>query len=443
MSEIVSSYLISRGYKRGLQYYNEHIRKKQKFSTVEKVAAVGSGAVIGYIHMNVPGAMVGAKFGYDVTADLPEIKMTSKASGFYRGKVPYGKKPKDTLETIALKSGYHATRETYGKVSDSNSAYILHSTFNADQFVTAYLGAAVRKVLMRAGVPILSANESIPIGGQANHVGYRFEIVKVNAVNLTPTLAFYETVAGDSFESIVANWATGKTVVKDWIINTVLAEPWSLCVYAIDGAVYRLLGRLQLQNEIITYFASSNIKFQNRTKGDLAPAMDDEADRVDNQPLKGAVYKFAHGEPRLRHNSAIHNNFNTSALGGVKLLRSAEMGLNYNNLPEAKMFANCTAKGNFVINPGEIKRSYIHYKITGSAANVMKKLRIIGEGGAGNTGTIGRSELVGFEEMLRTAGVNPVVVQYEVQHKTGVFLKTKGIPPIQSSVSVPVPYNLE
>lgn len=443
MTDIVSNFVINRGYKRGIQYYNEHIRKKPKFSTIEKVGAIAAGAELGFINMNVPGALIGAKLGYDLTADLPEKKMTSKASGFYRGKVPYAKSVKPSLERAALMNGFHVTKETFGRVSDPASAFILHSTFVSDQFVYAYLGAIVRKVLAKAGVPVMHGNDSLPIASSTSQVGYRFELVKLNAVNLTPSTQTYDTVAGDTLESVVANWATGRTLIKEWIANTVLAEPWSICVYSVDGTLYRLLGRVLLQNETITYFASSNIKFQNRTKGDVALAGENEADRLDNQPLKGIVYKFGSGEPRVRHNGQAHSNFNTSAVGGVKLVRSTEMGQNYQNMPDPKMFANCKGITNFVINPGEIKRSYVQYKITGSAANVMKKLRIIGEGGGGNTWCQGRCELLGFEEMLRTAGTNPVTIQYEVVHKTGVILKTKGNAPIQSVTSLPVNLNLE
>jgi hypothetical protein len=174
---------------------------------------------------------------------------------------------------------------------------------------------------------------------------------------------------------------------------------------------------------MINTHVTSTLKVQNRTAGDNASVGDKSVDRVDNQPLKGMLFDFNHGNPRLKFMRGAVNPLSTVRLTGISLIRSAEIGGDYQNIPAPGIWSNCSKSSYQIMQPGQIKKTSISYVYKGKFVNFLKKFRCDHVDATFAGSSYGRSQLLCLEEKLRTVGTNPVTIQYERELKVGTFTK--------------------
>jgi len=380
-----------------------------------QVAIIGSNALMDYVEAE----------------EVSSTKM-SRSSGFYKGSIKRAKHAKKTVEQLALQKGFHVVNDTYGRVADGQGVYLMHSTWSATHMTTAIVGALTRKLFAKAGIQINERSEELPLASLVSALGFRIEFTHQNAVNAAGNTTNYDTVEDDTLQSVINNLAGPIGYFANYLSNTggVLSEPYRMSLYSLDGALWRLAATLNLQNEYLNIFISSELNFQNRTNGDLAAAGDANIERVDNQPLIGKMYEFGNSDPRLRQNSSVTDPLNTSGLNGIKLIRAVDLtggiiGSTFQHRPSPKIWANCKGTSQFILDPGNLKKTFVSWKASGLLVNILKKLKTTTVGGGGVSGAPGKCQIVMLEEKLRTAGTNLVTVQYEHVHKVGCWFTTK------------------
>lgn len=206
------------------------------------------------------------------------------------------------------------------------------------------------------------------------------------------------------------------------------------------GFTSNLEYQMDLKKEILSVAMSSHMVIQNRTK---TATGQESITQIDVQPLKGPVYEFSIGVPKLKAESPIVLNqmFNT----GVILGRASEFGgtdvVAYKEPPVKNAFQKCVKSGYVRLNPGALKSMTIGSDIKGYFENVLFKLRYTAQ----NTQTKnchGKSQMVCFEEELNSGSANNITVSYECQHIAGAQLTTTSNPNMQPGYSQSVLNNL-
>jgi hypothetical protein len=461
---------------------------------IKKAAYVGSGATLGFITGNVPGAALGGYLGskqYDKTyPQMPQMDVDQIARqatlvaqghrgaiagrfsrprryarnrGYSKGKFLVKRKrnrkavkkrtrrrravkktritvrkrrAKILTETAALNSGYHVTREYYGRVEDPHCCYISHSTVNVNEMAIVIGAAVIRRLLKKAGIETSSLNQELPLFNKTDSSGFRIvytAFTPVTGVQDTPVN--YDIPDDTSLQGLIV----GVSAVPGHIINSInnflknnnsAKEPHSIALYSADNNVaavnYRLAASINLVSENIHIGSHSVLKVQNRTAADIADATNTNRyalDRVDQQPLKGYLYSFKHGEPRLKFPQTHPNNeigaFNRIAETGYSIIRAAQIATNLQEPPVPSFWANTLTAAKITMNPGTIKHTSITHQYRGKLTNILKKIRTTAESGTLITGATGKCQMIALEEWLRTAGTNPITLQYERELKLG------------------------
>jgi len=370
----------------------------------------------------------------------------------YTGRSGKSKKNKQTMESKCLSLGALTTIEQHGSVADPNCVYLMHSTGSINQLAAAINFALMRKIMNKAGFKITNQNNevavSLPIAGanvEENSSGIRFVFTCKNQ-NLDSYQNYvYDTVDGQNFSDMARIWTDMRNRIIDYIRNEGVLEPYKLSVYKRDTLTNWVLGaEMFLEDSHIEIYMKSNLVIQNRTLGAGATG-NAEIDRVDAQPLKGLCYEFKHADPRVKHSAlnstaTIKQNtlFNNMQDDGLRLVRGNEFlghlegstGFQYSYGGAAepfvpKYFANCHKSHKVVVQPGEIKSFGFNWKLKGKIVNVIKKLRVAHWDGSISdfSGQIGKCQMVGLEEVMRTFTTNRVTIGYERELKIGVIVK--------------------
>lgn len=368
----------------------------------------------------------------------------SRYLGNFKRPHPYS----DNWETKCLKNGYVWIEELYGKVSDPNSIYMTHSTFNSALLAQVITMTWLRKVLKKAGIECKDRNAIIPLQNISVGTGGRFEYHEQHPTSGVITTTGYETVAGETMTSLLSNFGAMTTAIQTYLNGQSESLPFQLNFYSFDISIgpaskFNVSGVLDLDNEVLDVYANSEIKIQNRTSPDTATAGNQDVDRSDIQPLVGTLYEF-NGDPKLKKMGT--NNANLLKLQGVvatgiKLNRSAEFtDVTYNNRPPAQIFLNCYKRSNVVLQPGEVKRGNVYFNYKGTVKSLLPKAAI-----ETNTASLCysvkcKTQMLVFEELMRTAGTNEIVVQYERKHRVGCMSYTKKptVPFLPALTSAPV-----
>lgn len=443
--DIVTNY----GFKRARNSIKDYYKsKKRRFSTTERVVGTVAAAELGFIAGNVPGAVLAGATAYDIMDNDYPQKKKNMTTGVYAGKFNKKYKPKPSFETQSLKYGFHVSNEVYGRVEDATTTYVGHSTCELQLIAQTITGALTRKLFAKAGIPVDVNTEEIPLSSATpNSSGFRIiyqtqDIVTGAIANLN-----YDTV--DNLYTTLTAHTAMTSQIFNYLSNAVVAEPFRLMLYE-NNTVFRLLSMINIGSEHITMQCGSEIKIQNRTKSDGAAAGDTSTDRVDAQPLIARQYLFRNGDIRVRNpvTTTINGSDNSiylngCALTGPTLLRSVDMGtVTFQNRLPPKFFSNCVATADTILQPGQIKKSYINYRISGLLQNTLKRMRAQSASATVVQNVVGRCELFIFEEKIRTSGVNNISCQYERRYKCGVILKSTGPGTLNSLFTVSSEKNL-
>lgn len=439
----------SSGSSSGMTYSSSSSKKSvySGSSAGKALSEVAGGALSIYTGVPFLDAAAGSLYDYANTTNFTQNKMVG---GTYQGNFKKPKRYGDNMESKCLKHGYHYTDETYGKVSDSSCVYLTHSTWDAIHMAKTVAGASIRQLLRKAGINVDERASIMPLGGIATAAGMEFQFNYQNPLSGAVVTISYATVAGETLGTITeTNWAAYWQILRDMFLGVSLLVPLSLCLYADDlhvGATQkRLLAQFDMSNAIVTFYAVSDIKVQNRTTPDTGTAGNMETDRIDAQPLVGSLYNF-NGDPKFKKLGV--NNTSSLPLQGVpydkvKLLRAADLTFDGNstqNRPSAHLWSNCNRMANVVLQPGVIKRGVVSHYMAGRFVNLLPKLRA--EAVLTTTDVYGvkcKAQLLVFEECIRTAGTNHITVQYERKLRIGCMIReVKRNVPIKSALQFQV-----
>lgn len=436
-----------------------------KWYRTKKFVSQLSAATLGYIHRNAPGAIVGYVKGgelYDKYLDpgfeqeqpgslsLPNNKMLF--GGHFQGSVnPLGKEG-ELMKRRCLSQGWHNSNEAFGLVADPDAVYIQHSTYHDTLFIEAMMGAMFRKLFKKASQNVDEAREFL-IGNTVNNSdGIRLQFFVYDPIEAITSAYEYNLPTDTSMQSLISDWTAVRTYFAQYMIDGNDFEPFKLVLLYRDGTSnpvtpeYRHGATLNLRNEHITLYCSGTMTFQNRTKGALAGASNNEIESVDAQPLVYRTFNFKHADARQKAPNGKY--FSEQPFGlegapqvGVRTFRAAQLnnggiGVSWRNRPDKNIFSNCIGSYDKAIEPGAMHNSAISYEFSGNFPTVIKKIKTeyTAEGVA--VGLYGRSQLFCFEEIMRTASTNLVTVAYEKHTEVGVILKTNPPVPILSMFSI-------
>jgi len=379
--------------------------------------------------------------------------------GPYTGNFRKPVRVKRTAESKALSQGYHLTVEQHGVVSDSDTVFITHSTLYINRMADAIMAALIRKIMTKAGFKMTNVyNEvaaSTPSGGTStipsiqpaeNSGGLKFIYTEKEMTNGIYQQWQWESTDNLNFNGFLAGMTHFRNRLIEFMRNTSptgtvgspAVEPYKIAVYKQDqsGAdvFWRLGAEMYLEDVHLELDIQSHLTIQNRTAAayHLAGTTGDhlDADRVDNQPLKGWIYEFKHADPRLRHtgnqnNGTLLNNagFNRIPDTGLALGR----GANFDGSREPfvpQYFSNISKATRVVLQPGEMKKLSFYHKFSGKFNSVYKKLRVTRwDLTTTVSGAQGKSQMVCFEEMIRTVSTNKINIGYEREYKVGAIVK--------------------
>lgn len=378
------------------------------------------------------------KMGESYTATTTKKKKKSNkrgaATGVFVG--PF-KKPKRKFLKKHKKNhsfagkGVMRTVETYGTVTDADCIYVGHSTYNLGDLAKTICQAVIRKLLVKAGYALNSVNQVIPVNGGAGGVGGVFEwtvssptgVETPTAYSLVATSTINSTSTLSGFENSVLGYLSGDSANMHTSVRF-------LQFIGVEGT--RCEAQLNLLEEILTVMCSSNLSVQNRTRPATGTSTTTEA--VDNQPLKGRLYRFAGGVPKLMPTAAIVGTAGPSPLTrvdgtGVILARASEFPVptEWREPPLPKIWSNSVAGSNVNLQPGNIKKTYIRSYWKGYFNNILYKLRVVDATVATRVTYVqspGKCEILALEEALNSGSTNLITVTYECDKRYGAMLYT-------------------
>lgn len=353
------------------------------------------------------------------------------------------KSAKAITETQCLRNGYHCTSEIYGRIEDQHCVYVSHSTYHRELIARAICGSLLRKLFKVAGISVNNRMQELPLNSFTNSSGFQ-----ISYVIYEPTIGSYvgynHVIVDDkNFTAVLNDFTQFTGHISSYMLGDDISGllPYSLSLSQADDNIaitnYRLVSKLDLTSEHITLHVSSNLKVQNRTAGDNAIPEDNEiryaSDRIDNQPLKGYIYQFSNSDPRLR-NPQTHPNLEENLLSraseyGITLVRANQVAQRFEEPPVPKAWSNLSSSSRISLQPGDLKNTFLSHTFSGYLNTVLRSLRCSGKsliaGGYVLSGIAGKCQMIAMEEILRTAGTNPITLQYEREVKVGCIPKTK------------------
>lgn len=387
------------------------------------------------------------------TAPKKFNKLSGVSTGKYVGKFKSPDKSKKAkTQTYYLSKGFHTTMEKFGTFSDPHCLYVGHSTFYAGQVSRTIMGALLRKLFLRAGIPIGSRGQELPNSGPYDATGFRviFEVRRNEDNQVTSWV--YDITNNSTLTSLIDGFNDMRLYFYYKLIDEspqyypqVNSAPYALYLYAQDANTealqYRNLSTMLLQNEKMNIGMKSEMTIQNRTYG--AGATGADLDRVDNQPLQGYLYEFSNAAPKLRYSPSSpesENAIDRVSLEGTIFAKAsaypAESGLDEPPVP-AK-WSNLIKSSRVTLQPGEMKKCSVAIKYIGVFPTLFESLcanRFVVVGGDPTkyvNKVKGRSQILCLEEILRTPSENQVTLAFEQEFTCGVTFKTRKLSPLNT-----------
>lgn len=370
---------------------------------------------------------------------------TGHSIGVYQGRFKKPKKIKRTIEQMCLSKGMHTTLEQFGTVSDPDAVFVSHSTGHINEISRNIAFTLMRELMTKAGfrisnqlLEIANLNPTAGLNAPENSDGLRFVYTKKNQLLGTYTNYTYDTIDNQNFLDIIQGFTAFNDQIIDFIRGTSQDEPFKVAVFRKDYGVTtntHLAAELFIEDIKLDLFFQSTLTIQNRSKAAVTTegtaAEQASTTRVDSQPLKGYIYEFKNADPRVRHlgpASGVGSNleFNYMQENGLKLIRGATfIGAQEPFVP--KYFANVAKAIQVTLNPGDIKKTSLDYKMSGTFKNVIKKIKVTQWQASTSSfsGMSGKCQMMCLEELLRTPSTNKITLAYERELKIGVIIKEK------------------
>lgn len=379
-------------------------------------------------------------------------KWVGKSQIINVGRFPKTKKVRQTETSKILSLGFEETNEYHGRVEDANAVYIHHTTFVLNATAGVIRNALIRKLFLIAGISIPDRLQVLPLQEPFSGSGFRITYQRIDPHNGGSSYHSYDTVSTDSFQSMCDNFSH----FYNYLISVMSADDhtdlghlflYQSDRYTAEGAgEFKLAAKMDMNNTSITLVQSSLIKVQNRTAGSGAAGgenPDKSIDRVDSQPLDGRIYDYTNLEPRLKSQKIDPNPLedaliNTASVLGLRLIKGAQLNIALNNEPVPQKWINCNKTTRLSLMPGHMKTSRITHRLSGKFNNIMKKLRLIDTTALSCYGGSGKSQMLMFQEILRTDSANLITIQYECLKKTGCYVSrySRSTTPFTSNLAV-------
>jgi len=394
--------------------------------------AVAAAAGVGYL----AGTALSSMF----TQEIENIQ--SLMPGTYQGKFALSANAAfKGLRDQYQKNGCVYIIENYGAVADPDLVYIGQSTWNDGAVINAIAGALLRKLFKKGfGLDPQTTYEVLSLSNfNVSSPGFT---LRYESRGTTGTVTTKDVVipANSSIDTLINLVDTGFS-----LYNAILSQLkdngpsifTKISVYSAPGV---LQYQMDMEKEVLHVAMSSHMVIQNRTKSVTGSTSTDE---INTQPLKGPVYQFAIGTPKIKAGSPIQ--LNQMENQGLILVRTAQFGgtdvTAYKEPPVKKLFQNVTKTGYVRLNPGALKSMTIGSDIKGYFNNVLFKMRFNTQ----DTQTkqcYGKSQLVCFEEELNSGSENNITLNYECQHIAGASLITTKNPNMQPGYAAAAINNL-
>jgi len=331
------------------------------------------------------------------------------------------KKVKPTI-TLCGKYGFHTTHETYGGVSDPNSAYIIHSTYSRVEYARVIMGALYRKLFKKAGILIADMHHELPLSSIIDSTGFRV-VVERKDVTGAPNTIDFDMPDNYSLQALIS----GNTAVNAYVLTLIDGSATQvftrLLLYTKDVDKYRIHTLVNVETEVLHLVCSSELKVQNRTRGDQSA--DVEGHTVDEQILEAKVYNFSGSAPKVKSIGSFNHEWSTIRTNGMDLIRAAEFpSVDYQNMPPKDVFSNCTSVNKYMHVPGVVKVTKIYWVKSGLFNNVIQKFEPHMSNGTKIYGMAGKAQMIGFEELIRSDSTNIIQLKYERKYQVGAYFTT-------------------
>lgn len=415
---------------------NQNPQRERTWSEFGRQAAAGAaGAALGFINMNVPGAMIGGTLAARAAAPILEDMAVGDSTqnnlslmpGTYQGKFALSKnKSTQGLRDKYQKNGGVFIVENYGTVADPDLCFIGHSTYNSECIRRAIGLAMLRKLFKKGvGLDITSPVEELPLKNLNPDSGpniYKI-LYQVRTANNVTTNYTHNIANDESLTTLVLKTENGFCLYDNLFFSMSDDNPAILDYVYLYEHDDHLVYRLDLSKEVLNIAMSSHIVIQNRTKG--ATDGSTSTTQIDVQPLKGPVYQFSVAVPKLKSGTPFPLNITDN--NGLILVRNGQLGgtdIEAYKEPLVKgAFQNVVKSGYTRLNPGALKSMTVGADFNGYFGQVMYKLRTIQASGLQKY-AYGKSQMVILEEELNSGSTNNITVSYECQHIAGAEFVT-------------------
>lgn len=389
-------------------------------------------------------AMVPGAYGTVKRALRKRYKKSRKSKRSKKSFKKYRRKFKNFFASYGFENKVTVT----GAVNDPNAVYLAHQTNPAEGTLEFVVASLIRKLFKKAvNINITDVNQVIAnaSGTGATAVGWRIELFMRNPADNFEQSNTYDFGVNETIKSLVGDVGNAFTPTALLIMNAFknfsagsgsvggfnTLEPVKFTLYNNDGTNWDKVGDINLKNELVVYYASSNIRVQNRTKSDNAT---DLANDITHNPIHGKVYDLHGPVPKLKIETGWQME-TMNALSGINLQRAATFASSgQQTLPPTSIFRNLKGTQTIKLDPGQMQQcNTIHVKGTKTLHNFLRALHI-GQFSLQQTNmVIGKSQLIVLMDELNFAKTQKVTVVYEVERMFKCYLRTGATDPAQGS----------
>lgn len=352
--------------------------------------------------------------------------------GSYQGKFKKGKKLL-TKTSVYANKGVLLTSEVKGTVSDPDCLYITHTAVDSYKVIIQIVDSLFRKLFEKAGFQISNLDERVGHVSITDAKDWTVELTVQAGLTGTETVATtYQTVAASTVKTVAGQFYVDFLKFSAGYSYNAAGDAgndirlYRLILYTQDyNVTYAPTFKcaINLNDEMVHLYGSSEIKIQNRTLSATGDADDTE---VSNNPLIGRSYEFK-GIPKARDKALWPLNA-IPVNGGVQLVRAATLTTNtgYKEPPNPSVFSNCIYSAKIRLEPGNIKTSTIKYQKSMNLIDLLGKINVQWGVTAIHTyHSIFPSEIFCFEDLINVNGAQNISCAYEANQIIGVYCQTK------------------
>lgn len=303
-------------------------------------------------------------------------------------------------DSLYLKNGAHLAQEVAGTFSDAECAFVGCSSSPAFQTLKVVCMGICRKMFESGSRQSITNPMSIISGSNGMTVRFR---AKEGSTGVISNSMVYANALGFSLEELATQFTT--ILISNRVMSISL-RPFSLDYYTTTNVVPHAF--LDLSNLDVFIKTSTTLKVQNRT----ATVEGEDAEDVDNQPIKGYLYTGSGMQPRNNVDVAVA--FDCNTVNGM-ILKSGSSTNSTQDPPHPGTFKSAKAVAVYV-NPGQVKitRFFVEKKI-----DFWKFVtQITPEALIGNQSYVqsfGQWRMLALEKII-DVGTNPILVAYEAEY---------------------------